>query len=158
MGRNLANQFTGDSAKNIPFGDYFIHLQTESRGPVSTKVTVDRSECFLVIGVGPSIVIEYRGVGPVLEGHIRSFPTPSDSTMWVRICGLFLGSCRTAGVDQNNRFSFPRISPGAFLVSVLSASGQVMTERADILDPASSIELDHIGQWQGTCDRHDPAH
>jgi hypothetical protein len=131
-GKDYSNRFVGSVAEQIPAGEYIARIRIESGGWVTRHVAVNRPHCLLIFAHN-SVTIEHApGSAPVVNGVIQSLPADLKAPIWVKLCDLYLDGCDISQVDGDNHFSFNDIIPASFVVSVLSASGEVMTERVDI--------------------------
>ncbi len=109
---------------------------------LNEKVVVDRSECLLIISGNPFHADYAKGRAPVLRGQITNWPRETAGSTWIKICGLFTSECVTSEIDQEGRFSFLNLTPAAYVIELLSASGSAVIDRIDVEDPGASINFD----------------
>ncbi len=155
-GRDLANRFMGAVSENVPFGSYMARLQLQAGGWITRKVLVDRPDCLLILANNPFSVESAPGKAPILSGQFLPSSEPIQRPAWAKICGLYIDGCEVAELDKNDRFSFTNVIPGAYVVVVLSSSGDLITERIDIKRPDSIIVLDPTQAGRGRATVLDP--
>jgi hypothetical protein len=141
-GSDFGGRFAGSIANDIPFGTYWARLQIDSGGWMTRKVVVQRTDCLVIFADNPVTIESAPGKAPLVSGRLTVLPTNFERPVWVKLCDLYLDGCAIAEVDEHNQFSFSNLIPAAFVISVLTVSGDIMTERVDIQRPDSLIILD----------------
>lgn len=147
-GTDFAARFSGPFGHDIPLGEYFVAIETESGGTVSQRVVVSRLDSLLILAKNP-LTVEYApGKAPVLMGRIPALLGPTTGLAWAKICGLYMSGCEVGEINADGVFSFINIIPGSYTVSVLGIPDAIMTERADIRWPNSTLVLhpDRVGR------------
>lgn len=140
-GRDYVSHFAGSIGRGIPFGEYMIRIQTASGGLITQRIVVYRWDCMLVLARNPVTVDFATGKAPVLSGRISLRPGEGSSIVWVKLCGLYIDGCEVSEVGKDGSFSFINPTPGSYTISVLAATGELMTERVDIRNPRSVLLL-----------------
>ncbi len=141
-GHEFASRFDKSVAVGIPFGTYWVHVQCESLGPIRRQVLVSHDYSFIVLASTRFHIDYLPGKAPILKGSIKSLPTPTHGTMWIKLYGIYLDGDLTAEVDPNGEFRVVNLTPGSFLISVMNESGLLMSGKVDVRDPGAKLLLD----------------
>jgi hypothetical protein len=140
--RELKGRFVGHTAEGIPLDSYWIKIEFRTGGRMNWKVRVDRPDCLLVLGANPLHIEYHNGDVPILAGSVQNVPREFAKPIWIKTCGLFISECEVAKVEGDGHFSFLNVTPAAYTISLLSSSGDALTERLDVQDPDLSITFD----------------
>lgn len=143
--KDLSRRFIANAADGVPFGEYWLRIRFDTGGGMMQKVDVYERDCLLILSDNPLHIDSPRGRAPVLNGQIANLPQDFGQPIWIKACGLFIPGCEVSEVGSGGHFSFLNLTPAAYVIAVLSASGNSILERFDVTDPGAAIEFDAAG-------------
>jgi hypothetical protein len=148
---DLADYFQGNTAANIPYGDYELHIESNLGRTTVRPVGVYEPEVWVTVGIN-FVTSEHDYVGPseVLTGTVNHI-SPDEDPVYVRLLGIYLDYAiddRVKISGTSGTFTLAGNNPyGKFLLVTTGRTGALDIREVDI--PAKNPVVIDLSQPGG---------
>lgn len=158
-GRELANRFKENTARDVPYSVYKVRVQRAAYFPGQITAQVFQPDVWLVVGlrVGEELP-EFPAPRLEMSGTINNLD-PTEEPVYIRLAGVysnFIMDAKARVLDHSGTFELAGVIPdGKYILITIGRTGILDVRQVGVKFPAKTpIEIDLAQRGGGSTIRH----